>query len=296
MVYDAGGPDRRHRAAAEATVGRAATRTLANSWPTPHEAIPVPANLRVPGASLLRHCGLHRHSITDGPTAARPAGSTGRIDPPWVLTEGWQGFSGQNRSSNSARRLTRPARTAASRATSSMPPPVPLTTRNCSCRPVGSPWFRVSPSTSTRKGRRPDGVTPTLNLVDTTKTSSWDDWAQGFRSDGVPNMNCPGQVRHRHERRSLLLLAVQPAELARLVQHVLHGTAASPTALPNNSQFKCYDGMHNWNQLQPAPYDGYVPVPQHRRHEIRQTGEPQGTGRPAATRCDRSPAPTARSA
>ena len=32
-----------------------------------------------------------------------------------------------------------------------------------------------------------------LKLVDTTTTTSWDDWAQGFRADGVPNMNCPGQ-------------------------------------------------------------------------------------------------------
>ena len=31
--------------------------------------------------------------------------------------------------------------------------------------------------------------------------------------------------------------------------------------LPNNSQFKCYDGMHNWNQLQPAPYDGMYQFP-----------------------------------
>src|SRR5256885_12389494 len=38
--------------------------------------------------------------------------------------------------------------------------------------------------------------------------------------------------------------------------NVQHGTATSPRALPNNSQFKCYDGMHNWNQVQPAPYDG----------------------------------------
>ena len=30
-------------------------------------------------------------------------------------------------------------------------------------------------------------------LVDTTTSSSWDAYAQGFRSPGVPNMNCPGQ-------------------------------------------------------------------------------------------------------
>ena len=31
--------------------------------------------------------------------------------------------------------------------------------------------------------------------------------------------------------------------------------------MPHNSQFKCYDGMHNWNQLQPAPYDGMYQFP-----------------------------------
>ena len=34
-----------------------------------------------------------------------------------------------------------------------------------------------------------------------------------------------------------------------------HGTGTL-TALPYNSWYKCYDGMHNWNQLRPAPYDG----------------------------------------
>jgi len=43
-----------------------------------------------------------------------------------------------------------------------------------------------------QEGTAPDGTT-TRTLVDTTKSTSWDDWAQGFRSDGVPNMNCPGQ-------------------------------------------------------------------------------------------------------
>ena len=32
-------------------------------------------------------------------------------------------------------------------------------------------------------------------------------------------------------------------------------------SVPNNSQYKCYDGMHNWNQVQPAPYDGYYTFP-----------------------------------
>ncbi len=49
------------------------------------------------------------------------------------------------------------------------------------------------------------------------------------------------------------------------------------TALPNNSQFKCYDGMHNWNQLQPAPYDGMYSVPE--RYRLNPTtGKPAGSG------------------
>jgi hypothetical protein len=31
--------------------------------------------------------------------------------------------------------------------------------------------------------------------------------------------------------------------------------------LPYNSQFKCYDAMHIWNQFQPAPYDGKYSFP-----------------------------------
>ncbi len=69
-------------------------------------------------------------------------------------------------------------------------------------------------------------------MVDTTKTSSWDDWAQGFRSDGVPNMNCPGQST---TDLFYFTLYNQPQWL----DLYLNGTG-NTTALPNNSQFKCY--------------------------------------------------------
>src|SRR4029077_3282795 len=86
-----------------------------------------------------------------------------------------------------------------------------------------------------------------LTLVDQTATSSWDKYAQGFRSAGVPNMNCPGQ---------------DPADP--FFPYTLAGTTntlAPASALPNNSQYKCYDGMHNFNQVQPAPYDGLYQFP-----------------------------------
>jgi len=48
--------------------------------------------------------------------------------------------------------------------------------------------------------------------------------------------------------------------------------------VPNNSQYKCYDGMHNWNQVQPAPYDGMYKFPS-------VTGINPTTGKPAGTNC-----------
>jgi len=90
-----------------------------------------------------------------------------------------------------------------------------------------------------------DGTT-SLKLVDTTFTTGWDDWAQGVRADGNPTLNCPGQ-----DPTSLFFFTLQNST-----------NWLSPTVtLPNNSQFKCYDGLSNFNQVQPAPYDGYYHFP-----------------------------------
>jgi len=78
------------------------------------ETVSVPTALRVPGAVYCNNADCTGHSILSGPGSSDPpssctispttgqtictgtALSTGRIDPPWVLSEGWQGFSGQN--------------------------------------------------------------------------------------------------------------------------------------------------------------------------------------------------------
>jgi large repetitive protein len=74
----------------------------------------------------------------------------------------------------------------------------------------------------------PDGTTG-LTLVNSTKTNSWDDFANGVSASGAPNLVCPGQDSN------------DP-----FLSYTL-GTA---------NQFKCYDGFHLWNQVQPAVYDG----------------------------------------
>jgi hypothetical protein len=48
--------------------------------------------------------------------------------------------------------------------------------------------------------------------------------------------------------------------------------------VPNNSQYKCYDGMHNWNQIQPAPYDGMYKFPS-------VTATDPSSGKPTGTNC-----------
>ena len=137
-------------------------------------------------------------SIATGPVAggsSGPGGSTGRIDPPWVLTEGWQGFSGQNNFLEFGKKPYAAGENGGIHGhvvyASTRPFDDPQLLR---AERSGSRWFRTSPSTSTRKGRRRTALLRRSRWLTHTKTSSWDDWAQGFRSDGIPNMNCPGQI------------------------------------------------------------------------------------------------------
>ncbi len=62
-----------------------------------------------------------------------------------------------------------------------------------------------------------------LKLVNTTTTQSWDDWVSSGR------MSCPGQ---------------DPAD------------PFVAQTLGSGNLTRCYDGFHNWNQVQPAVYDG----------------------------------------
>src|SRR6266404_2898148 len=236
------------------------------------EQIPLPSSLRVPGA---RYCAGADCLTTGG------SGSTGRIDPPWVATEGWQGFSGQNSFIEFGKMPFAPTETGG----------IHGEVIYASTRPFDDPtlllhtsWTPDVPGVTInlyQEGVAADNITPTLKLVDTTKTSSWDDWAQGFRSDGaggfVPNMNCPGQGAATGTNADLFFYTLynQPDFLdAYNNQH--NGTPLH--TVPNNSQFKCYDGMHNWNQVQPATFDGAYQFPS-------VTSMNPTTGKPTGTNC-----------
>ena len=218
--------------------------------------------------------------------------STGRIDPPYYFSSyGWQGFIGQNQWLEYGKKPYVPGETGGIRGF----------VVYASTRPYDDPqlllqnqWEPLIPRVTInlyQEGLAADGVTPTLVLVDTTTTTSFDDWAQGFRTDpatgqrilaadgtsAVPNVSCPGQTAGDN---LFYALANQPTYLD-WYNNVLHnptGTPGTAAKLPYNSQFKCYDGMHNWNQLQPVPYDGLYVFPS-------VTGIDPKTGRPSGTNC-----------
>src|SRR5207248_777619 len=111
VVYDAGGPaDGTCTSATAPCKSSAIAANMANTF----ETVSVPAALRVPGAVYCNNADCTGKSILSGPgssdapsvctispttgatSCTGTALSTGRIDPPWVRSEGWQGFSGQN--------------------------------------------------------------------------------------------------------------------------------------------------------------------------------------------------------
>ena len=274
VVYDAGGPADGTPCGSSVTPPAApcGSSAIGKFKANTFEQVSVPTNLRVPGAVYCADadCSTHPTGILGGPASSDPpsscttsattgavtcttALSTARIDPPWVLTEGWQGFSGQNNFLEFGKKPYASGENGGIRGH----------VIYASTRPFDDPqfntqntWEPLVPGVTInlyKEGTAADGITPTLTLVDTTKTSSFDDWAQGFRSDGIPNMNCPGQST---TDLFYFTLYNQPNFL-----DVYNNGGTPAHTLPNNSQFKCYDGMHNWNQLQPAPYDGMYQFP-----------------------------------
>ena len=298
VVYDVGGPADGSAACGVAGYPPCGSSTIGKFLANTQEQVSVPANLRVPGAVYCKDadCSTHNDALTTGiqvlatgtnpsdlsncsitggtVSCGNPSLSSGRIDPPWIGVEGWQGFPGQNSFVEFGKAPYFEGENGG----------IKGHVIYASTRPFDDPqmlvqtqWEPLVPHVGInlyQEGVASDGVTPTLTLVDHTQTSSFDDWAQGFHNDGtgnmVPNMNCPGQSTADLFYFSLFN---QPNYL----DYYQHG-ASGYTPLPGNSQFKCYDGMHDWNQVQPAPYDGAYQFPS-------VTSVDPATGRPNGTNC-----------
>jgi hypothetical protein len=295
VVYDAGGPVdgsspfvngtatpcSSQTLSATALMRPCGTSTIALNLANTFEANPLPTDLRVPGG---RYCAIA--DCLPGDTGFNPGsgtsydptatGSTGRVDPAWVQAEGWQGFSGQNNFLEFGKKPFVAGENGGIRGH----------VVYGSTRPFDDPrlllqlsWEPLVPHVTInlyQEGFAADGVTPTLKLVDTTQTSSFDDWAQGFRSDGRPMMSCPGQGTDTSALSDPYFWFALKDQPTWLDVYNNNGTVTHP--IPYDSQFKCYDGMHNWNQLQPAQYDGMYNFPS-------VTGLNPTTGAPTGTNC-----------
>jgi hypothetical protein len=299
VVYDSGGPDDCSDNAKSAyggdghCIGSNTSAFLAGTV----ETNSLPLALRVPGAVYCvdADCTASGESILNGaywkgtdtsPTASALTGlSSGRIDPPWK-TEAWQGLLGQHSFIDFGMKPF------ADHENGGIQGQVVYS----STRPFDDPtlgvqlvWEPMVPNVKInlyKEATSADGSTNTLVLVDSTYTSSWDAWAQGFRtgSDGktlitagsnadgslgyVPNMNCPGQ-----DPSSGFFATLQGSKM-------WLDTADSfgnKKALAYNSQFKCFDGWSMLNQIQPGPYDGKYQFPSIVAIDP-VTGKPTGTG------------------
>lgn len=254
VVYDAGGPVDGTTGGGSSTIANHMANTIES--PTAH----LPADLRIPGARYCANADCTGTGSFD--PASGNAGSTGRVDPPWASTQGWQGLLGTNSFIEFAMKPFAPGENGGIKGhviyTTTRPFDDPALLLQLSWEP-GVANVKVN---LYRQDTGSDG-TKTLKLVDTTTTSSWDDFAQGFRSDGKPNMNCPGQ-----ETSSPFYFTM------------LGGTfALNPgTALPYDGRFKCYDGWSMLNPVQPAPYNGMYKFPS-------VTARDPVTGKATATNC-----------
>jgi hypothetical protein len=92
-----------------------------------------------------------------------------------------------------------------------------------------------------QEGTAADG-SQTLKLVNEIFTNSWDDFVNSTGAyASKPQMQCPGQ----------LPAGTDPAG----TNPPQHDPYVNYTLGVGNEK-KCYDGFHNWNQVQPAVYDG----------------------------------------
>src|SRR6266478_1198466 len=279
VVYDVGGPADGTLTTCGGPLPGAGyppcgTSAIAKNLANTVEQVSLPTNLRVPGAVYCAGADCTGKTIqtpvsdppsvcttnSTGATTCSTKLSSGRIDPPFVGVEGWQGFPGQNNFIEFGKEPYAAGENGG----------IKGHVVYASTRPFDDPqmlvqtqWEPLVPHVTInlyQEGFALDGVTPTRTLVDTTQTTSWDDWAQGFRSNGIPNMNCPGQGATGGAIPDLFYFSLfnQPDYLD--VYNNQHSGTPLHT-LPNHSQFKCYDGMHNWNQITPAPYDGMYQFP-----------------------------------
>ena len=276
-VYDAGGPV---DCSAQAGAASMPCSDIAANLASTAVRVPLPGDLRLPGAVYCDDADCKAQNLLN-PSAPSSGLSTGMISLPqtYGTTMGWQGLLGQNTFMEFPVKPFNPGENGGISGqvvyASTRPFDDPSLLLQLSWEP-GIPNVKLNLYSESVDA---SGNTK-LNLVDTTMSASFDDWAQGFRTradgsllvaaDGgyVPNMNCPGQD------------AGSPffATLKNSKMWLDAGDASgNKHPLAHQSQFKCYDGWSQLNQAQPAPYDGKYKFP-----SVNTLG---ADGRPASSNC-----------
>ena len=278
-VYDAGGPV---DCSAQSTTAGMPCSDIAANLANTAVRVPLPTELRMPGAVYCDDADCKTQNLLN-PTAATGGASTGMITPPtpFGTTMGWQGLLGQNTFLEFPLKPFNPGENGGISGqviyASTRPFDDPSLSLQLSWEP-GVPRVKLNLYSETVDA---SGNTK-LTLVDTTTSASFDDWAQGFRTDAagnpialtgpnagyIPNMNCPGQD------------ATSPFFATLKNSKMWLDTADSSgnkKPLAFNSQFKCYDGWSQLNQAQPAPYDGKYKFP-----SVNTVGS---DGKPALSNC-----------
>lgn len=141
-----------------------------------------------------------------------------------------------------------------------------------------------------RKTKQANG-TETMQLVDTTLTTSFDDWVNTvYGADGKKYILGPDQVL-RDPATGLAATSEGAYPAGKQVNISCPGQLPAATGNPpydmktvdpftkytlQGDVTRCYDGFHNWNQVQAAPYDGKYQFPSEQYIKANSTKIPTG--------------------
>jgi hypothetical protein len=254
-VYDAGGPvDGSSQDTAASRVAGSTSSNIAANLANTDVRVKLPTELRVPGA---KYCDSADCPDSDGFTGK----SSGTLFPGqgfFSNTMGWQGLLGQNTFMEFGVKPFKASENGGIHGNviyaSTRPFDDPSLSLQLSWEP-GVPRVKIN---LYKKDVDASG-NEKLTLVDSTLSTSFDDWAQGFRRDAngtlmqradgtyIPNMNCPGQ-----DAGSPFFATLKDSK---------EYLDPDRKSLAYHAQFKCYDGWSQLNQAQPAPYDGFYKFP-----------------------------------
>jgi Bacterial Ig domain len=163
------------------------------------------------------------------------------VDFPGATAYGWQGFIGQRSVINWGRAPYQAGENGGIQGIVVYSTTRPFDDQRYNVQTLWEPLVPRVTVNLYRREKLADG-SETLTLVDTTLTTSWDDFVNAADATGKQvNMNCPGQ---------------KDGSADPFVKYSLLLTNGS-----TEDRTRCYDGWHNWNQVQKAPYDGRYQFP-----------------------------------